>query len=240
MIMKSIACENIPQSIRNRFITTVKLIDCVNNSPNLVTPAKMIVNSDYIFLFTPKCLNVFEFMNLSLIHSWFKKTGYYNFIMCIISSIKILHSMNCYHGRLKFSNIFMKEEKEKTVYYLIDPCMSMLDIEKPQYTFETIRYASPEEINNKSVDKFTDMWNIGVILYIILTGNYPFNGNSISEIKEKILSRNYTQYDGDFCDEYRSLFNKLFNINENERCDILEFESEIERIIKMKFEREAI
>lgn len=237
MIMKSILRENISQSMYNRFITTVKLTNTVNNSTNLVIPSKIVEDSKCIYLISQKYLNIFEFMNLSHIHSWFKETGYYSFIMCIISGIKMLHSMNCYHGRLRFSNILLREEEEKYAYCLIDCCMSMLDAEKSEYTLETIRYASPEEINYNSIDKYTDIWHIGIILYIILTGKYPFNGNSIAEIKDKILSGNFTIYDGDFSDEYNRLFKRLFNINENERCNILEFESEIEKIIKIHFER---
>ncbi|NUP12246.1 MAG: protein kinase [Polyangiaceae bacterium] len=53
----------------------------------------------------------------------------------------------------------------------------------------TPRYMSPEQVTSaKSVDHRTDLWAIGVILYEMLTGTYPFDGSSSGQILANILT----------------------------------------------------
>ncbi len=53
----------------------------------------------------------------------------------------------------------------------------------------TIGYISLEQLNNKNVDMRTDIWSLGVVLYEVLSGNKPFKGKTVNEIRREI-SRN--------------------------------------------------
>ena len=53
----------------------------------------------------------------------------------------------------------------------------------------TPHYAAPEQINGRVKDERTDIWQLGVILYELVTGILPFNGDSMVEIGMNIATK---------------------------------------------------
>src|SRR5712692_2650043 len=51
----------------------------------------------------------------------------------------------------------------------------------------TAAYMSPEQARGKSVDKRTDLWAFGCVLYEMVTGKQAFNGEDISEILAAVV-----------------------------------------------------
>jgi serine/threonine protein kinase len=51
----------------------------------------------------------------------------------------------------------------------------------------TVRYMSPEQACGGQVDKSTDIWNLGVVLYEMVTGHAPFTGDTPGEAMSSIL-----------------------------------------------------
>mmetsp|Transcript_25382 Transcript_25382/g.45908 ORF Transcript_25382/g.45908 Transcript_25382/m.45908 type:complete len:108 (-) Transcript_25382:125-448(-) len=58
----------------------------------------------------------------------------------------------------------------------------------------TAYYMSPELLGGE-YDKSTDVWSVGVVMYILLCGYPPFNGASDSDIQES-TRRNELQFEG--------------------------------------------
>jgi serine/threonine-protein kinase len=105
-------------------------------------------------------------------------------VMEACSPIAEAHGQGIIHRDLKPSNLFLAKKGNERMLKLLDFGISKVLAEtggKNTSSFGTLgtpHYMSPEHVRNASdVDRRSDIWSLGVILYELLTGTEPFPGD---------------------------------------------------------------
>jgi Tol biopolymer transport system component len=64
-----------------------------------------------------------------------------------------------------------------------------VDFTRPGVILGTAAYMSPEQARGRPVDKRSDIWSFGCVLYECLSGDRPFQGDTATDLIAKILER---------------------------------------------------
>ena len=105
----------------------------------------------------------------------------------LLSCISYCHSHNIVHRDLKPENVLLEASKEFDQIKVIDFGTAQV-FRKGEHLKETIGtpyYIAPEVLANSHNEK-CDIWSAGVILYILLCGYPPFNGENDLAIVESV------------------------------------------------------
>ncbi|XP_038646242.1 striated muscle preferentially expressed protein kinase [Scyliorhinus canicula] len=97
------------------------------------------------------------------------------YIRQILEGISYLHQNHILHLDMKPDNILMADSASESVRICDLGNAQIATPDTPQYCqFGTPEYCSPEIVNQAPVSPVTDIWPVGVIAYICLTGISPF------------------------------------------------------------------
>lgn len=95
----------------------------------------------------------------------------------ILIALKHLHSKNIVHCDLKPENVLLSTDSEFPQVKLCDFGFARIIGEKSfrRSVVGTPAYLAPEVLRNKGYNRSLDMWSVGVIIYVSLSGTFPFN-----------------------------------------------------------------
>ena len=141
----------------------------------------------------------------------------------IFRAVSYCHGMNVIHRDLKPENIMITaREANKCLQVKIIDFGTAKTFEKGQPENRYVGssyYVAPEVIQRKYNEK-CDLWSCGVILYILLTGRPPFDGDSEAEIIQKVKQGEYDTSSNVFTSlsyEAKDLIKKLLQLDAKKR-----------------------
>lgn len=115
---------------------------------------------------------------------------------CVRIALEILEALKCLHnqnptivyGDLKPSNVMMdKEGNVKLIDFGAAFCK-----EKRKASYGTLGYAAPEQVlhhlYSPGIDRQTDFYSLGVLLYKMITGEFPMDKNGMKRMNHPYLS----------------------------------------------------
>ena len=112
------------------------------------------------------------------------------FVNQIVDGLAAAHRQGVVHGDIKPENILLDETEN---FYLSDFGIAInfgldgKDTTKSSYLLGSPKYIAPEQLLEQTISPQADQYSLGIVLYELLTGEYPFPHDSLAQIIEKQL-----------------------------------------------------
>merc|ERR1711879_543784 len=109
-------------------------------------------------------------------------------LLQICRAINILHSNKIAHMDIKPENILL--DRDGNIKLADFGSCVHFDDTISESALTTILYSAPESRKYVSFDKAAaDIWSLGVVFYVLLTGAYPFVGETESQIATSLAKQ---------------------------------------------------
>ena len=118
-------------------------------------------------------------------------------ILQVIEALKYCHRRGIIHRDMKLENILINSRMKTR---LTDFGLCAIQTKDDQYFYDevgTARYTAPELLERDGYNESVDVWGIGIIMFMLLTGKYPFDGSKRKSIFRRIRNKHidYSRYD---------------------------------------------
>ncbi|KAJ0068683.1 hypothetical protein NL108_010756, partial [Boleophthalmus pectinirostris] len=147
------------------------------------------------------------------VFDWILDQGYYserdtsNVMRQVLEAVAYLHSLKIVHRNLKLENLVYYNRLKHSKIVISDFQLAKLENGLIRDPCGTPEYLAPEMVGRQRYGRPVDCWAIGVIMYILLSGNPPFydDGDEDEDSRDKnlfikILSGDY-EFDSPYWDD---------------------------------------
>ncbi len=108
-------------------------------------------------------------------------------ILQVTKALQYAHDRGIIHRDIKPGNIMMMRDGSVKVVDFGMAHLADQTITRSGMLLGTVSFMSPEQLNGEPADARTDIFSVGIVFYLLLTGKAPFEGVSTAETITKIL-----------------------------------------------------
>ncbi|KAK0425819.1 hypothetical protein QR680_009407 [Steinernema hermaphroditum] len=160
--------------------------------PGIIRLEAMFETKDKIFVVMEKMNGDMLEMILSQATGRLSERATRFLLVQILSALRYLHSHNVAHCDLKPENVLLSDlgsNFPQTKLCDFGYARFIGDAQFRQTIVGTPAYLAPEVLQRKGYNRSLDMWSVGVIIYVTLSGTFPFNDNE--EVAEQIQNADF-------------------------------------------------
>ena len=153
---------NILKIVTDEFV--LKLLDIIENESYLYIMTELCKGGDLYSYLNQRSFKISEEKAAKLVYK-------------LAKSVSFLHTLGIIHRDLKPENILMTDMTDDADIRISDFCICKR-LEPNETTKEivgTLGYMAPEVLMGKDYNYSADVWSIGIITYLLLTGYLPFD-----------------------------------------------------------------
>ena len=112
-----------------------------------------------------------------------------SYVRQVLAALRYAHRNGIVHRDIKPHNVLVDHEGRVKVADFGIARAGSSQITEAGSIIGTAQYLSPEQARGAPVDESSDLYSTGIVLYELLTGDLPFNGETPVEIAMKHLSQ---------------------------------------------------
>ena len=106
----------------------------------------------------------------------------------ICEGLRAAHDAGIVHRDIKPANLMVNTRGRLIIMdFGLAKVAGMDELSKSGTTRGTVAYMSPEQVRGEKVDRRSDLWSLGIVLYEMLTGTRPFSGKADHEVIYNIM-----------------------------------------------------
>jgi len=160
---------------------------CLVDHPNVIKLYETYEDAKYLHLVMELCTggDLFDHFFLTGCPS---ESQVASLMRKLLIAVNYLHSISICHRDLKPDNCLFASNSEDAEVKVIDLGMATQvpdDVDEMKTMVGTPYYLAPEVLSGH-YGKECDIWSLGVVMYVLLSGRQPFQGSNLSEIFRRI------------------------------------------------------
>ena len=221
-----VAIKKIPKKLtkslksRTRVLNEIKSLKILSNHKNVIKLYEVFEDDSFIYLVTEYIENG-DLLNYLMTNPLFPESTTRIIMLQIIFALGYIHQNKIIHRDIKLNNILVDSNfNVKVCDFGI--CSFMKSGKRIRDTGGTPAYLAPEIITeNGEISEKSDVWSLGVMLYLLTFGVLPFYSKNISVLYRKIIRGKYEIQEKDEASkDLIELIGKMLTVNTEDRISI--------------------